>query len=908
MALKDQIHIYSVDTSAFATEKEQEMYYAMGKLRRKIFLIDKFILDTKKRRIKINKSGISEDEERIIKTKKNKDKTKNLLSHSELLVEKCKKIKSTHKKDISLIKEKLKEGMAVNNLNNIKRELSPLHLKDSNIIAVFDSSLTRTLKIKPRIEVYTDMIVVQVYYFEVLQDLVMNGFVLNGEKYSYYASSNGQIKTKKAVFLKESKWMSYDENGNEKWSKYGKTLMCGLTFKEINKKSGDKGINPNKFNSYLSLNNSATDTFNGFTIDDVIVVNDFETLVYDKVDYIHTDTFEIERSKYMDVPINQMDGCGIMLPSTYNSAFMVRAPFIKGLLVPFDFRLFIDENNANPIIKDIYGKEWNIITDEIKCIMTKSQFKLYKYYDSWDDYKTRFKKNKCEICYAHEEEDRIKNSKINYQMLQTLSDMTDDEIDYVTKKSVETIHKIVKDKNTIFRILGITDYNTNKNYLQKSIEAYPPLLSDSYSKKVIRQVKDKVVRDAKGGKVEINGKYIFMIPDLYAFCEHLFLGIEKPNGILKRGEISCNIYDVNKLACLRAPHLYREWGIRNNINNDITKKWFVSNGLYMSSDDLLSKLVMNDWDSDKSLVVSDDRIISIAERHMVGINPVYYEMPIATSSELSLATRYKGLIDAYKGGGIGMYSNHITKIWNDASGDIELDLIRYLVMVNNFQIDFSKTLFKVDIPPEINKRISNKTKAKTPFFFQYVKKEKTEEDVEPINQSTMNRICAKIPNPRISFSGTEFGEFDYTMLMSDMNFDECNLNHNIISDYIELTKSVSNDINVNDNYSTQIIPPIFLIIRESLLSKYDANEVVDNLIIHLFDKKKTDFKLSLWTSFGDIIYENIINNLKVRKPCERCGELIEKSSNKTKYCNKCSILVKLENDREIQKKRYNSRK
>lgn len=898
MALKDQVHIYSVDTSAFATDKEQELYYAMGRLRRKIMLIDKFIEDTKRRRNRIEKTKLSEEEECIIKSGKNKGKRKNLLSHSESLIEKCELIKSTHKKNIASIKETLKGVMEVNNYKNIVRELNVSHLKESNIIALFDSTLTRTLKLKPRIEVYTDIIVVQVYYFEVLQDLVMHGFTLNGEKYAYYGSSAGQIKTKKAVFLKESKWVKYDEHGKEIWSKEGKTLMCGLSFKEINKKSGDKGINPNKFNAYLSLNNSATDTFKGFTIDEVIVVDDWESLVNDKVDYIHTNTFEIERSKYMDVPINQMDGCGIMLPSAHDKSFMVRAPFIKGLLVPFDFIRFIEEYNASPVVKDIYGKEWNVLTDRIKCIMTKSQFKLSKYYSDWDDYKTRFKKNKCEIAYANEEESNVKNSKINYQMLQTLSNMTDDEVEYVVSKSVESIKKIAKDKDTIFRILGITDYNKNKNFLQKSIELYPPLLSDSYTRKVVKQVKDKVVKDAKSGKVEIKGKYLFMIPDLFAFCEHLFLHIENPKGLLSRGEVSCNIYrQQDKLACLRAPHLYREWGIRNNVNNELTEKWFLSNGLYMSSDDLLSKLVMNDWDSDKSLVVSDETIIEIAERHMIDINPVYYEMPIATSSELTLATRYKGLIDAYKGGGIGMYSNHITKIWNDATGDINVDLIRYLVMINNFQIDFSKTLFKIDTPKHIKKQISEKTKLKTPYFFKYVKG-KTDEGVEKINNSTMNRICASIPNPKISFKDTEFGKFDYRMLMSRWDFDGLDISHDILEEYIELTKTITNDISTKNSDRTDVIPPIFLFIREQLLSKYNKDEIVDTLVLHLFDKKPTDFKLSLWQAFGDVLYENLVNNLKYRKNCERCGELIEVNRNVQKYCSKCAYVIKLENKRK----------
>ena len=48
---------------------------------------------------------------------------------------------------------------------------------------------------------------------------------------------------------------------------------------------------------------------------------------------------------------------------------------------------FIKENNCSPVVKDIWGKEYNVFEDDIKIIFTKSQLKMYKYYDSWDQYK-----------------------------------------------------------------------------------------------------------------------------------------------------------------------------------------------------------------------------------------------------------------------------------------------------------------------------------------------------------------------------------------------------------------------------------------------------------------------------------------------------------------------------------------
>ena len=104
--------------------------------------------------------------------------------------------------------------------------------------------------------------------------------------------------------------------------------------------------------------------------------------------------------------------------------------------------MFIEINGCSPIITDIYGQEHDVIKEDIKIIFTKSQFKMWKYYDSWNEYKEYFKKYHCSAGKCNIEEDRIKNAKINYQMLQTLTNITDDEIDLLTKKSSERINNI----------------------------------------------------------------------------------------------------------------------------------------------------------------------------------------------------------------------------------------------------------------------------------------------------------------------------------------------------------------------------------------------------------------------------------------------------------------------------------
>ena len=73
------------------------------------------------------------------------------------------------------------------------RYLRQEELKDTNVISVFESSLTRTIGIK-KDELTDALIVVQVYYFDVFKDLSFYGFMYKGEKYRYFTSSAGQIR------------------------------------------------------------------------------------------------------------------------------------------------------------------------------------------------------------------------------------------------------------------------------------------------------------------------------------------------------------------------------------------------------------------------------------------------------------------------------------------------------------------------------------------------------------------------------------------------------------------------------------------------------------------------------------------------------------------------------------------
>lgn len=71
----------------------------------------------------------------------------------------------------------------------------------------------------------------------------------------------------------------------------------------------------------------------------------------------------------------------------------------------------------------------------------------------------------------------------------------------------------------------------------------------------------------------------------------VILGIKNPKGILQKGEVYCKDFkDNKKLACLRSPHLYREWPIRINNKNTEIEYWFGNTKcIYTSCHDLISK-------------------------------------------------------------------------------------------------------------------------------------------------------------------------------------------------------------------------------------------------------------------------------------------------------------------------------
>ena len=305
-------------------------------------------------------------------------------------------------------------------------------------------------------------------------------------------------------------------------------------------------------------------------------------------------------------------------------------------------------------------------------------------------------------------------------------------------------------------------------------------------------------------------------------------------------------------------------------------------------------------DGDKSLVLKDKTITKIAKRNMNGIVPLAYELKKAKGGELNSDALYNGMIKAYTTGNIGPISNNITKIWNHSKiTQKEIDVVKWLCFENNAVIDCAKTGWLPTRPAEIDKIIKSYTKAKVPYFFQFAK-DKELEQVERPNESAMNRLSAYIPDKRISYCKT-IGKFDYRKLMNlDCGFDirEDSL---IIERYEYYNQNKDKIFNIDDGkYLNQMDCYLPKYVRDKIIeeTRYDLDYITNTLVVYFYTIKKSSNKELLWSSFGDVIVENLKKNVK-GKICPICGKRFEPNNNRQLTCSEeCSRLLDIQNKRK----------
>ena len=221
-----------------------------------------------------------------------------------------------------------------------------------------------------------DIVNIKVVTKKEYKRIARNGFYLNGKHYVRFMVGSGQMRRNTVSFINEELYDYMQER-----------LMCGLNGKI-------KNINLAKLSAYYALSFSSVLWVREPR---VCIIKDFETTIQNQtVNWItkHPEGNTVSEI-CKDITLNSADGQGLISPdmailwakdmhlSYTPCSFVVRTAFIKGNLVTFDFKAYAREHGINTI-KDRYGTEYNI--EDIDVLLSESQFKMAKYYSSWEGY------------------------------------------------------------------------------------------------------------------------------------------------------------------------------------------------------------------------------------------------------------------------------------------------------------------------------------------------------------------------------------------------------------------------------------------------------------------------------------------------------------------------------------------
>lgn len=196
---------------------------------------------------------------------------------------------------------------------------------------------------------------------------------------------------------------------------------------------------------------------------------------------------------------------------------------------------------------------------------------------------------------------------------------------------------------------------------------------------------------------------------------------------------------------------------------------------------------------------------------------------------------------------------------------------------------YAKTLQKPIRPHYVDKAIKSCANYKPPKFFIYAK-DKTQEQVEPRNDSIVNKLFDIIPDKRMRFTAANLGKFDYKVLMRNPIV---SIDPRVIEKFKDLDarKNLSLSYGSNEeNYAffrTTVRCELYAI-------NPNVNAVCDMLVAHFFRDKKSKSLNTFWLCYGDIVFQNIRNNIeKDYIQCSCCGKRFWRTSYKNQICEAC---------------------
>jgi len=527
-------------------------------------------------------------------------------------------------------------------------------------------------------------------------ELAKKGFSLNGKHYVRLYSGSGQIRRNTITFIRE-----------DLYEPIFTSLLCGLTLKDFG-----NDFNAAKFNAYCGLNMSGCHLLPDELTPKVCIVDDFEqirphnTVNYvteEKVRYItlpeddyilkddesefiidgdkairKTDGVEftihygiakhIQSVPYDEIEdspaLNSFDGQGLMsiewaknvgsyLGWDYiPSELIIRAPWVKGLLVTIDFKEWFKEHGITEIT-DSFGKKRLIA--ELDCIISKSQFKMHKIYkakcspmgiNAWDYHTQSMVQNRLKWGVVKPNKPDDETKALNYQYLQALQ-LSNADIESLCKRTEEFLRKLNSGnidevyENLIVNAKGFEDDEDSddcsyKAFFQRVIEKNPDFINDKHIRELIFRECSTKLQGAKIGKILVRGNFQFCVADPIAQLEwiaHNHAGKDiEIKGVVPAGCVYSNYWlnaddYTEKITLLRSPLIDRN-EIAKRTLVDVPVHYFkhLHSGIIYSIYDLTS-LQQGGCDFDGDIIFStNDEIIAKGSLDFATAKPLYYKL------------------------------------------------------------------------------------------------------------------------------------------------------------------------------------------------------------------------------------------------------------------------------------------
>lgn len=201
-----------------------------------------------------------------------------------------------------------------------------------------------------------------------------------------------------------------------------------------------------------------------------------------------------------------------------------------------------------------------------------------------------------------------------------------------------------------------------------------------------------------------------------------------------------------------------------------------------------------------------------------------------------------------------------------------------------------------------DKQIKKYTKNNLPHFFVYAK-DKTKEQVEPLNDSIVNKLEKIIPSNRLTFN-KKIAKMDWRVLCSNMKYEPNERTYEIGAryDYINKRQNIyfRNSGEARKEFEQSWA---YSKMREEIIkSDEDIREIVDALCYILYKERPDSAKTLLWSCFGNEILNNIKKNCENMKPiCPSCGKRFAPHHGHQRFCTPDCVYVEYNRRRRMKK-------